>query len=104
MSPVPVCLLEFEGIPDLQPIQALPGVRYAEADAVMQWVAPVELSPPPWDGGGTEDCPDQWELELLGAADMPYTGVNAPIVAIQDSGFLITHEDLGSAKVSGKFD
>ena len=104
LANVPVCMLEFQAPPNLDALSALPGVRYAEADALMQWVPPAELPAPPWDGSGTEDCPDLWELELLGAESLPFTGVNAPVVAIQDSGFLIGHEDLGSAKVSGKYD
>ncbi|MFT5585136.1 MAG: hypothetical protein ACI9VR_002724, partial [Cognaticolwellia sp.] len=104
LSKVPVCLLEFASVPDLEPLRAIPGVRYAEVDAVIPWVAPVDFPAPPWDGSGTADCPDLWELELLGAESLPFTGLNAPVVAIQDSGFLISHEDLGSAKVSGQYD
>ena len=103
----PICIVEGARAPDLQALSSLPGVRYVEADAVMdiQWpVQPPQLPAAPWDGTGTSECPDLWELELLEAGTLPVTGVNAPVVAIEDAGFYWQHEDFGSAKISGQFD
>lgn len=82
-------------------LRAHPGVRYVEHDARM----PVVATPPPAAVEGTEACPDLWELDQIGVEDawaLAGRGADAPVVAIQDTGFLLSHQDLGD--VSGQFD
>ncbi len=110
----PLCVLEFAGSPPLDRLRALPGVRYAERDRPLRAGprdarvdrAATAAPPPPADIDGTLDCPDLWELEAIGVAAawaaVGSRGAAAPVVAIQDSGFLLTHRDLGA--VSGQFD
>lgn len=86
----------------LSGILALDGVRYVERDRLM----PVAQQALTGDYLGTEDCTDPWEHSAIGlsaAADLGLLGAGAPVVAIQDTGFLQTHEDFGGS-VSGQFD
>lgn len=88
-------------------IEALPGLRYVERDRPMPGLAPppvLEVEPdlaPPSDRDGTEDCNDLWELELFG--ELSVQGTEAPVVAIQDGGFRLTHEEL-EGRISGQWD
>jgi MYXO-CTERM domain-containing protein len=97
-----LCVLDFPGEPPLEALGRLPGVRYVERDALMD-VAPAGYTDP----AGTRDCPDLWDLEAIdiGAAWSAAggQGESAPVVAIQDSGFLTSHVDLQGV-VSGQFD
>jgi len=82
-------------------VSQVDGVRWVERDQLTGG-AVQELTA---DHAGTSDCPDLWELPALGleAAHLRgLTGVNAPVVAIQDSGFYEDHLDLGT--VSGRYD
>ena len=66
---------------------------------------PVQQQSLTGDHTGTADCPDLWELPAIGleaALDRGLTGAGAPVVAIQDSGFLESHVDFGA--VSGRYD
>lgn len=99
-----ICLLGFPGPAPLQALAAAPGVRWAEADRPMALTPPSPgrdpAPPPPFsDAEGTADCPDLWELDTLRAqtAWEQVSGLHAPIVAVQDSGFLTTHLELGDA-------
>lgn len=79
-------------------LRGQPGVRYVDADGPMP-------PPLPTDAQGTAACPDQWELETIRAPDA-WTlaqGEHAPVVAIQDSGFLTTHQEL-TDRISGQYD
>ncbi|MCB9796744.1 MAG: S8 family serine peptidase [Alphaproteobacteria bacterium] len=103
-----VCVLSFPDAPPLDALRALPGVRYAEQDRVMEPAfgapEPAELPVrPPSDAQGTPECPDLWELALLEAEDLPVDGTNAPVVAIQDTGFLLSHVEL-QGRISGQYD
>ncbi len=104
-----VVRLPRERRPAMASLAAWPGVRYAEVDRLIQGVtphpAPSPAPPPPGDAEGTDDCPDQWELETIGAFDAweEVDGTWAPVVAIQDTGFLTSHEEL-SGRVSGQYD
>ncbi|MCB9761428.1 MAG: S8 family serine peptidase [Alphaproteobacteria bacterium] len=108
-----VCALHFDGDPPLEVLGALPGVRYVEADALMDLAPGPVLLPdpgasgaaPPSDAQGTADCPDLWELTLLDAEGLWQTasGADAPVVAIQDSGFLTSHVEL-SGRIAGGYD
>ncbi|MFH1463535.1 MAG: S8 family serine peptidase [Pseudomonadota bacterium] len=88
----------------LAPLQALDGVRYAEWDRPIEGFVPPP-PPPPADALGTADCPDLWELTTIGAFEawQEVDGTWAPVVAVQDSGFLLSHEEL-RGRVSGQFD
>ena len=104
-----VCILRFPGMtrPPLDELSALPGVRYAEQDRPMDGVRPVgpSLPPVPSDAEGTDDCPDPWELETIGAPEAweRVDGTWAPVVAVQDSGFLLEHMEI-QGRVSGQYD
>jgi len=101
-----ICLLDFPAAPSeaaLSELSALPGVRYIERDQLMPAVPTGSYSDP----AGTTDCPDLWDLEAIGVG-AAWTaaggqGESAPVVAIQDSGFLLSHDDL-SGRVSGQYD
>lgn len=100
-----VCWADISGpgeIP-LAAVAELPNVRYAELDRPMG---------PPGRGGngdppGTDDCPDPWEMvfieigEAWSLAGGDGDGVSP--VAVMDSGFLVTHEDL-AGRVAGQYD
>jgi hypothetical protein len=98
-----IVLLPSDIRPDLSVLQSWPGVRYAEADRLM--LASPTGPPPPGDDAGTEDCPDQWELEVIGATEAwaVADGTWAPVIAVQDSGFLTSHEEL-QGRISGQYD
>lgn len=98
----PICVVELAGRPDLVALRDIPGVRYAEADR------PMAPPPPPLgDEEGTEDCPDLWELRQIGlpaaVAATGERGAGAPVVAVQDTGFLVSHVDL-LGHTSGAYD
>ncbi len=104
-----VCILHFPGQlrPPLEELSALPGVRYAEQDQRMEVSRPLPPSTPPVPGDeeGTADCPDPWELDTIGApaAWERVDGTWAPVVAVQDSGFLTDHMEL-EGRISGQWD
>ncbi len=83
----------------------LPGVRYVEHDRPILPAPPLPSTAGRDDSEGTGDCPDLWELDAVGAADAwaIADGTWAPVVAIQDTGFLLTHEEL-TDRVSGTWD
>jgi len=95
-----ICLVSFPGAPPLEALRSLPGVRYAEADRLM-----VPLLRPAVEG--TTDCPDLWEMDAIdisAAWDLAGNrGEAAPVVAIQDSGFRLSHVDL-EGQVAGQYD
>jgi len=117
-----LCLAHFVDSPPLGALAMESGVRYAELDAPMTRLpttAPASLTapgggvdesgvaPPGADLEGTGACPDLWDLQAigLGAAweSVGETGENAPVVAVQDAGFLLTHIDL-VGQTSGTWD
>ncbi len=111
-----LCILEFPGAnePPVDQVRRLPGVRYVERDRPMDIVPtwgpsqPGEGVPPPYmDPDGTDDCPDLWEMSFIGMGDAWTTaqgqGEAAPVVAIQDGGFLTSHEEL-VGRISGGYD
>lgn len=79
------------------------GVRHVQRDGPMPLVG--SAPPPPDDAAGTEDCPDQWELVSVDAAAawQIADGRDAPVVAIQDGGFLKSHVEL-QGRTSGEWD
>lgn len=101
-----VCVLHFDGDAPLDALAALGGVRYAVADTPML-LAPPPAAPaqPPSDASGTADCPDLWDLDLLEAEAVwaRVRGAEAPVIAVQDGGFLESHVELAD-RVSGRFD
>jgi hypothetical protein len=100
------CLAELPAPPSpdqLRLLATLPGVDWAEGDRRIPG-DPLQ-SGPVSDAHGTEDCPDLWGLDDIGM-DVAWTLADAeaaPVVAVQDAGFLLTHEDL-QGTVSGQFD
>lgn len=90
-----VCLVEGARAADLR---GLPGVRRAEEDAPM-----VQASGVVW--GPTAQCPNPYELTAIGVdpAWEQVCGVDAPVVAIEDSGFRTTHDEL-VGQVAGGWD
>ncbi len=104
-----VCIVHFPGQaqPPLDQLQAIPGVRYAERDGLMEPSRPLAstLPPVPTDAEGTDDCPDQWELATIRAPEAweRVDGTWAPVVAVQDSGFLVDHVEL-AGRISGQWD
>lgn len=104
-----VCLASFDPAAPLplDALRALPGVRYADPDARMDVQAPLDLRPLFVNPAGTAACPDLWDLASIEVGDA-WTeandrGAQAPVVAIQDSGFRLTHHAFSSA-VWGQFD
>lgn len=100
------CLAELPSPPSpdqLAALTAVPGVDWAEGDRRI----PVDSlqSGPVSDAHGTADCPDLWGLDDIGmdAAWPLAAAATPPVVAVQDAGFLLTHEDL-QGTVSGQFD
>ena len=101
-----ICLVDFPAPPaetSLAALAALPGVRYAERDRLMEALPMGGYADP----AGTTDCPDLWDLSTIGVGaawtSAGGQGEDAPVVAIQDGGFLTSHEDL-QGRVSGQFD
>lgn len=93
-----ICVVEVpDDWRDLSPLAALPGVRFVEADQRLE--API-VAPIPrtlyGDAGGTTDCAELWDLSALRATTVwdSVTGLSAAPIAIADSGFLSSHEDL----------
>lgn len=84
-------------------LQGWPGLRYVEPDRSIapSWPGP----PPPGDADGTVDCPDPWELDTIRAWEAwdQVDGTWAPVVAIQDGGFLTTHQEL-AGRIAGQYD
>lgn len=99
----PLCVVEPVSEAGLSALRALPGLRYVERDRELDRV-PTRAPSPVIDG--TADCPDLWALEAIGVeaawAAVGDRGADAPAVAIQDTGFLLSHLDLGA--VSGQYD
>jgi hypothetical protein len=94
-------------VADLPPARAqalgrAPGVRYVEPDRRLEVAG--HPAPP---SVATAGCPDPWEMDAIGAeaawAALGHRGAGAPVIAVQDSGFLLTHLDL-AGRVSGQFD
>ncbi|MFT5680034.1 MAG: subtilisin family serine protease [Myxococcota bacterium] len=85
----------------IEAIQGISGVRYVEVDALI----PHAQQSVPADAAGTSDCPDLWELAEIDAegAWAVASGASAPVVAVADSGFLTSHEEL-SGRISGQYD
>ena len=84
-----------------QRVLSRPGVRYVEVDQPM----PVAQLAFTGDHVGTADCFDLWELTAMDLEPVfaaGFTGVAAPVVAIQDTGFYESHVDFGA--VSGRYD
>lgn len=104
-----VCVLHFPGAAPLATLEALPGVRYAlpDSELMLRNAEPPTWAPsvPPSDADGTTACPDQWELATLDADALwdRVRGTDAPVIAIQDGGFLETHVELLD-RVSGRYD
>ena len=84
----------------LQTWAALPGVRYAEADRLMD-LLPQQGTPP--DAAGTTDCPDLWERAAISADGGWDAAADAPVVAVADGGFRQTHHEI-QGQISGQFD
>ncbi|MCB9778935.1 MAG: S8 family serine peptidase [Alphaproteobacteria bacterium] len=95
------CVLEFPGAPALSGFPGLQGVRYAEPDQRIDLGQQGDWP----DASGTADCSDLWDLEFIGAEEAweIADGTDGPVVAIADSGFLQSHEEL-TDKVSGQWD
>ena len=97
------CVVEAPGLSEenLRSLRALPGVRYLEADR------PMDLAPraEPPNAIGTKDCPDPWELDAIRATEAwaVVDGSDAPVIAVQDTGFLTSHVEL-DGRISGQFD
>lgn len=89
-----LCAVDFAGPPPWDAIQALPGLRYALPDEEIPLVQAADWS----DREGTGDCADLWELDLLDAASIwaLADGAGSEPVAIEDSGFRLTHEELSA--------
>lgn len=89
-----LCAVDFAGPPPWDAIQALPGLRYALPDEEIPLLQAADWS----DREGTADCADLWELDLLDAASIwaLADGAGAEPVAIEDSGFRLTHEELSA--------
>jgi hypothetical protein len=105
-----VCLAAFDpGEPlPLDALRRVPGVRYADPDARILVHEPApDLRPMFVDPPGTALCPDLWDLASLGVGDA-WTlandrGARAPVISIQDSGFVLTHHALQHA-ITGQYD
>lgn len=102
-----VCVVELpEGWTDLSPLRSLPGARFVEEDARLPGpvVAPIPRGLYA-DAGGTTDCPELWDLSALRATTVwdQVSGVSAAPVAIADSGFLASHEEL-SGQILAQYD
>ncbi len=100
-----ICVADFETeahlLQAMRTHAARSDVRWVERDTRMV-VSQQALTD---DHAGTSDCPDLWELPSIGleaAFDLGFRGTTAPVVAIQDTGFLESHQDFGA--VSGRFD
>ncbi len=97
------CLAEVDDPTQHSDLAALPGVRWVEPDRRIP--RDPQQSGPVSDAHGTTDCPDLWGLDDIGM-DRAWALADpaaAPVVAVQDAGFLLTHEDLVGT-VSGQFD
>jgi hypothetical protein len=110
-----VCLARFPSGPalPLAALEASPLVRYAEADREMAWDTGVDAGGPRSFGTAyadplaTPECPDPWDMAAIGAGDAwtsaGHQGSASPVVAIQDTGFLLSHVEIAGA-VSGQYD
>jgi subtilisin family serine protease len=87
-----VCTADFPGDPPIDALRALPFVRYAHRDAL---IGPMPTS----SAVATADCPDPWDMVAVRAVDAwaVADGGSGPLVAVQDSGFRVSHEDLVGA-------
>jgi hypothetical protein len=98
-----LCVIDYppQTPPPVMALQGVEGVRYVEVDTLI----PQGQQSIPADAAGTDDCPDLWELDEINAADAwaVAQGDDAPVVAIADSGFLTSHEEL-VGRISGQFD
>lgn len=104
-----VCYARFPDALPLDALRAAPGVRYAEADALIPGVdAPRGGAPRVWTTPGpSADCADPWELAAIDVAGgwnlADGRGAVAPVVSVMDSGFLTSHHDLQAA-IWGQYD
>lgn len=82
-----VCLVE--GV-EPETLRSVPGVRHAERDRPMQSLAAGSTASP------TDGCPDPWEIDAIAVAEVwpEVCGVEAPVIAVQDSGFRLDHREL----------
>ncbi len=87
-----VCTADFPGDPPIDALRALPFVRYAHRDAL---IGPMPTSA----AVATPECPDPWDMVAVRAVDAwaVADGGSGPLVAVQDSGFRVSHEDLVGA-------
>lgn len=97
-----LCVIDYpDAALPVAAIEALPGIRYVEVDSLI----PHAQQSLPSDAAGTSDCADLWELDEIDAAGAwgIAQGSAAPVVAVADSGFLTSHEEL-SGRISGQYD
>lgn len=92
------CVVDFPSPPPLRALAALPGVRYAEADRLIE---PGQQALA--DVSGTADCPDLWDLAAIRIGDAWGLSLDGPVIAVADGGFLQTHEEI-SGQITGQFD
>ena len=99
-----LCVLQADRIDaeQLRWLRARPELRYVERDQFIQAAPRLRYKN---DSTGTADCANQWELAAVGAeqAWAIADGTWAPVIAVEDTGFLLSHEEL-SGRVSGQYD
>lgn len=99
-----LCIVDAPVVDDAQldNLRQRLGLRYIERDQRIS-VAPPKVVKN--DSSGTDDCPAQWELEAVNAASAwsIAQGLWSPVVAIQDTGFLLSHQEI-QGRISGQFD
>ncbi len=99
------CVVDLPDPGALDTLAGWAGVTWVERDQRIPGTD--RQAGPASDAYGTSACPDLWGLDDIGM-DEAWTlagdhGAGSPVVAVQDSGFLLTHEDL-VGQVSGQYD